>query len=228
MNILTAAIEDILVSGAAAPLGPLLRAGPVTVPRVGVEVVELGARNFQEHRAGVMAVQIERYGSLSHYPPNALQEGRRPLLQFPAEAFEGTLANPRAVGLALVFSGRLIAYAVGSPLENYDEEWVHDDPHFGEHQTYYLQALAVHPSVENAAELEHHLLERLRTRVIAHGYDGLSAFLEERFHQRGPAWLRPAEVLRVVDNYLRSGLRFVYLHLALAPGANSPSEKPAR
>ena len=65
-----------------------------------------------------MAVEIERYGSLSHYPLDALHEGRRPLLQFPVEAIEGTLANPRAVGVAVRFSGRILAYAVGSPLEN--------------------------------------------------------------------------------------------------------------
>ena len=105
---------------------------------------------------------------------------------------------------------------MGSPLENYDEEGVHDDPHFGEHQTYYLLAMAVHPSVENADEIEHHLLELLRTRVIARGYLRLSALMEERFNKSGPLWLRSAEVLRVVDNYLRSGMRFVYVHTVLA------------
>ena len=185
------------------------------VPPAGAEVIELDSRNFPQHRAGVMAAEIERYGSLSHYPSDVLHEGRRPLLQFPVAAIEGTLANPRALGLALGFSGRLIAYAVGSPLENYDEEGVHDDPHFGEHQTYYLLAMAVHPSVENATEIEHHLLELLRARVIAQGYQRLSALVEERFKTSGPSWLRSAEVLRGVDNYLRSGERFVYLHTAL-------------
>lgn len=160
---------------------------------------------------------LERYGSLSHYPPGALHEGRRPLLQFPVEAIEGTLANPRSVGLALRFSGRIIAYVVGSPLENYDEEGVHDDPHFGEHQTFYLLALAVHPSVENATEIEHHLLDRLRAQVMAQGYLHLSALLEERVHESGPRWLRSAGILRVVENYLRSGLRFVYVETELVP-----------
>ncbi|MEO8428817.1 MAG: hypothetical protein ABI651_17090, partial [Verrucomicrobiota bacterium] len=104
------------------------------------------------------------------------------------------------------------------PLENYDEEGVHDDPHFGEHQTYYLLAMAVHPGVENAAEIEHHLLDLLRTRVIMRGYLRLAALLEERFNKSGPVWLRSAEVLRVVDNYLRSGQRFVYLDTALDEG----------
>jgi hypothetical protein len=79
-----------------------------------------------------------------------------------------------------------------------------------------LLALAVHPSVENAAEIENYLLDLLRARVIAHGYLRFAVLLEERFNRSGPPWLRSAEVLRVVDNYLRSGLRFVYLHTALA------------
>jgi hypothetical protein len=145
VEILAAVVEDILARGAAVPLGPLLRASPMVVPPAVTEAIELDAQNFPEHRAGVMAAEIERYGSLSHYPPDVLHEGRRPLLQFPVEAIEGTLANSRSLGLALRFSGRLIAYAVGSPLENYDEEGAHDDPHFGEHQTYYLMAMAVHP-----------------------------------------------------------------------------------
>jgi 4-aminobutyrate aminotransferase/(S)-3-amino-2-methylpropionate transaminase len=169
VGILAAAVEDILARGAAVPLGPLLRVGPMTVPPASAEVIELNAQNFPAHRAGVMAVEIENYGSMSHYPPDVLPEGRRPLLQLPVEALEGALAHPRAVGLALRPSGRIIACALGSPLENYDEEGVHDDPHFGDKDTYYLLAIAVLPSVQNTREIEHHLLELVRTRVIALG-----------------------------------------------------------
>lgn len=219
VEILAAAVDDILARNATVPLGPLIRACPMTVPPAGTEVIELQTGNFAEHRAGVMAAEIERYGSLSHYPADVLHDGRRPLLQYPVEMLESTLANPRSVGLALRFSGRIVAYAVGSPLENYDEEGVHDDPHFGDHQTYYLLAMAVHPSVENAQEIEHHLLDLVRARVVAQGYQRLAALVEERFMTGGPSWLRSAEALRVVDNYLRSGLRFVYLHTSLAGGA---------
>src|SRR5262249_33172051 len=146
VDILAVAVEDILSRGATAPLGPLFRVGPLTVPPAGTEAIDMDSRNFPEHRAGVMAVEIGRYGSLAQYPPDVLHAGRRPLLQFSVEAIEGTLANTHSVGLALRFSGRIIAYAVGSPLENYDEEGVHDDPRFGEHHTYYLLAMAVHPS----------------------------------------------------------------------------------
>jgi hypothetical protein len=219
VEILAASMEDILSHGAAVPLGPLLRVGTMTVPPGAVEIIDLEPRNFAEHRAGVMAVEIERYGSISHYPPDVLRAGRRPLLQYPAEAIEATLSNPRALGLALRFSGRIIAYAVGRPLEDHDEEGVHDDPHYGEHQTFYLLAMAIHPSVENAGEIEHGLLELLRERVVGQGYLRLSALVEERIRESGPAWLRSAEVLRIVDNCLRSGLRFVYLQARVAEAA---------
>ncbi len=114
------------------------------------------------------------------------------------------------------FSNRIIAYAVGSPLEDHDEEGVRDDPHYGEHQTFYLLAMAIHPSVENAQQLEEKLLDLLRARVVHEGYQYLSASLEERWRASGPGWLRSAEVLQVIDNYLRSGLRFVYLQATLA------------
>jgi hypothetical protein len=219
VEILAASVEDILTHGAAVPLGPLLRVGVMTAPPEAVEVIDLEPRNFAEHRAGVMAVEIERYGSISHYPSDVLRAGRRPLLQYPVETIEATLANPRALGLALRFSGRIIAYAVGSPLEDHDEEGVSDDPHYGERQTFYLLAMAIHPSVENAAEIERQLLELLRTRAVGQGYLRLSALIEEQSQRSGPAWLRSAEVLRVLDNYLRSGVRFVYVQAALNSSA---------
>jgi 4-aminobutyrate aminotransferase/(S)-3-amino-2-methylpropionate transaminase len=219
VEILEAAVEDILAHRAEVPMGPLLRVGAINMPPDGTEVIELDSRNFTEHRTGVMAVEIERYGSLSHYPPDALHEGRRPLLQFSAETIEATLANPRALGLALRFAGRIVAYAVGSPLENHEEEGVQDDPHYGDHQTFYLLAMAVHPSVANLGEMENHLLDLLRVRLIAAGYQCFSTLIEERFRNPDASWLRKAEVLRVVENYLRSGLRFVYLHTPVSAAA---------
>jgi hypothetical protein len=78
--------------------------------------------------------------------------------------------------------------------------------------------MAIDPSVENAGEIGRRLLELLRARAVAQGYLRLSALIEEQWRESGPAWLRSAEVLRVVDNYLRSGLRFVYLQATLAEG----------
>jgi len=67
-----------------------------------------------------------------------LRSGRRPLLQFPIETLEATVANPRAIGIAMRdrVSGRLVGYALGSALENHDEEGVTSDPHFGENNTF--------------------------------------------------------------------------------------------
>ena len=94
-------------------------------------------------------VEQERYGSIAQYPPDVLRAGSRPLLQFPLETLEATAANLRAIGIALRdrVSGRVVGYALGSALENHDEEGVASDPHFGENNTFYLQALATLPTV---------------------------------------------------------------------------------
>ena len=213
------ALEDVRGRDALVTPGPRVRVGDSEVPLSGVEVVELDAAAFATLRPAVMAVEMERYGSLADYPPEVLRAGLRPLLQFPAEALEACLSRPRALGIALRdgVSGRLVAYAVGSPLENHDEEGVADDPHLGEHTTFYLQAMATAPSVQNRAELECHLLERLRERVLAAGFDHLSTLIEDEVRRSGPPWLRDAELLLTLENHLHSGRCFVYLQASLAP-----------
>ena len=50
----------------------------------------------------------------------------------------------------------------------------------------------------------------------------LSTLIEERLLTTGPAWLKAATVLERIDNYLRSGITFVYLQAPLtAPTAVS-------
>ena len=117
-----------------------------------------------------------------------LRAGRRPLLQFPLETLEATMANPRAIGVALRdrVSGRFVGYALGSALENHDEEGVGSDPHFGENNTFYLQAMATLPTVQNAVELENFLLDSLRERVVAAGFEFLSTLIEERLRRDRP------------------------------------------
>ena len=151
-----------------------------------------------------------------------LRAGRRPLLQFPLETLEATVANPRAIGIALRdrVSGRFVGYALGSALENHDEEGVASDPRFGENNTFFLQAMATLPTVQNSVELENHLLDSLRERAIAAGFEFLSTLIEDRLRDTGPAWLRSAAVLERIDNYLRSGICFAYLQAAL----RSPTE----
>ena len=118
-------------------------------------------------------------------------------------------------------SGRFVGYALGSALENHDEEGVASDPRFGENNTFYLQAMATLPTVQNAVELENYLLDSLRERALAAGFEFLSTLIEDDLRETGPAWLRSAAVLDRIDNYLRSGIRFAYLQVALQPAAAS-------
>jgi hypothetical protein len=228
LAILAECVQDVLGRGAQVPLGPRVRIADLVVPVEALQVVELDAKSFPQHMAGVMGVEIERYGGISQYPPDVLRAGPRPLLQYACEALEGSLVHARSVGLALhdPISNRLIAYAIGGPLEYYDEEGVQDDPHFGEHNTYYLQAMAVLPSLKNQEEIENHLLELLRARVATAGYQWLAGLIEERMVKAGPKWMH-AEPLRTVDNYLRSGLTFVYFTAAVSDDATASASSSA-
>jgi hypothetical protein len=122
------------------------------------------------------------------------------------------------VGVALRdrVSGRFVAYALGSAIENHDEEGISSDPHFGENNTFYLQAMAASPSVQNGVEVENYLLDSLRERVAA-GFSYLSTLIEERLHETGPSWLQGAATLETNENYLGSGMTFAYLQANLKP-----------
>jgi hypothetical protein len=218
LAILKSAVEDI-VGGRAEPLptGPEIRVGALECSLEAIEVLDITSANFQEHQAQIMDVEIEHYGAVKQYPPDVLRAGRRPLLQLPAELLESTLSNPRAIGVALRdgVTRRIVAYALGSALENHDEEGVGSDPRFGENSTFYLHAMATLPSVQNQAAIENQLLEIVRVKALAAGFEYISTLIEERVHNTGPEWLQHAQVIHVVDNYLRSGIRFVYLQLPL-------------
>ncbi|MGH7731108.1 MAG: aminotransferase class III-fold pyridoxal phosphate-dependent enzyme, partial [Candidatus Eiseniibacteriota bacterium] len=219
LAILRRALDDLL-RGRIEPReagGPEIRVGVLECPLEAIEPLELTPASFEEHRPGILAVEVERYGDASQYPPDVLRAGRRPLLQFPPEMLASTLANAGALGVALEdrVSGRIVAYALGSALEGHDEEGVSSDPRLGEGNTFYLQAMATLPSVRNQSEIENHLLTLVRDRALASGFAWLSTLIEERIHRTGPPWLEHAQVLQVVDNYLRSGVRFVYLNVPL-------------
>jgi hypothetical protein len=201
-----------------------VRVGTLAIPLETVEIVDLTTANFEAHKLQILAVERERYGTAAQYPSNALRAGRRPLLQFPLETLEATAANPGAIGIALRdrVSGRFVGYVLGSALENHDEEGVGSDPSFGENNTFYLQAIATLPTVQNDVEIENYLLESLRGRAIAAGFEFLSTLIEDRFRDTGPAWFRSAAILERIDNYLRSGTCFAYLRVALQPAAESP------
>ena len=176
----------------------------------------------------ILAVEQERYGATVKYPPDVLRAGRRPLLQFPLETLEATASNVRAIGIALRdrVSSRFVAYALGSSLEDHDEEGVHADPHFGENNTFYLQAMATSPTVQNDIELESYLLDTMRTRAIEAGFEFLSTLIEERLRDTSPSWFRDATVLNRIENYLHSGTSFAYLQVGLTL-SNSPDAESA-
>jgi hypothetical protein len=224
MAILRAAIEDVVAGDTVAALGPRVRVGPPSdVPMATLATIDLTALSAETAtnlRAEVMAVEIERYGGAGQYPADVLKAGARPLLQYPVEALEATLRNPRAIGLALrdSASAKIIAFAVGSPLENYDEEGVHLDPTYGEGTTFYLQAMAILPSVKNQREVERHLLDLMRERALVQGFDHLSTLIEDEARAAGPAWLAKGRVVKLIDNYLRSGVRFAYVQSTIAAG----------
>ena len=226
MAILRSAVEDVVAGDTVAALGPEVRVGaPCDVPMATVYAIDL-AQGLAALRATVMAVEIERYGGVGQYPADVLKAGARPLLQYPVEALEATMNNQRAIGVALKdsSSGKVIAYAVGSPLENYDEEGVSLDPSHGEGSTFYLQAMATLPSVKNKREVENHLLELIRERAVAQGYEHLSTLIEEDTRAGGPSWLASGPVVKVVENYLRSGVRFVYARATISRGAQGGAE----
>jgi L-lysine 6-transaminase len=219
LAILRLALDD-LVGGrvASEPTAAVeIRVGTLAIPLDTLEVVELTPVAFETHKLLVLAVEQERYGATAKYPPDVLRAGRRPLLQFPLDTLETTASNARAVGIALRdrVSSRFVAYALGSSLEDHDEEGVQADPHFGENNTFYLQAMATSPTVQNDIELENFMLDSLRTRAIEAGFEFLSTLIEERLRHTSPPWFRDAALLIRIENYLQSGTSFAYLQVAL-------------
>jgi len=170
-------------------------------------------------------VEAEQYGGHLATPSDAQvgpPEGRRSLLQYPQEAMEATLGHLKAVGVGLRdrVSGRLLAYAIGSPLENHDEVGVRDDPAFGDNNTLYLQAMATSPQLKNQAELETLVLDAFRARAEWAGFVAISTLIEARVLETGPAWLQSAAVIETVEDYLQSGEKFVYVRAAV--GGTTP------
>ena len=218
LALLRATVED-LASGRVAPeAAPALkvRVGTLAIPVETIETVDLTPATFDALKLQIQAVELERYGSAAE-PTDGVQAGRTPLLQLPLGTLETTVASLGAIGVALRdrVSGRVVAYALGSALENHDEEGVASDPHFGENNTFYLQAMATLPTVQNAGEIEVHLLSAIRERAVAAGFQFLSTLIEERLKDTGPDWLRTAPVLQHLDNYLQSGVPFAYFQVNL-------------
>jgi 4-aminobutyrate aminotransferase-like enzyme len=222
-SILRLALED-LVGGRAGPdsAGVLeIRIGAITFPVDTLEIIELTPVTFAAHKTSVLGVEHERYGAETPLPHEPVPTGRRPLLEFQPDMLEATMGSPGALGVALrdKVSGRYLAYALGSALENHDEEGVASDPRFGENNTFYLQAMATLPAAHNQTAIENHVLSLLHDRVLAAGFQYLSTLIEDRLRNTGPAWFRNATALEQIDDYLHSGVRFSYFQVALQTDA---------
>jgi 4-aminobutyrate aminotransferase-like enzyme len=202
--------------------GPERRPGPLEVPLATLALEDLTTADAKIVLPQIMALEVECYGGVSHYPPGVLRLHQRPLLQYPPEVIASTLHHARSLCLGLRdrVSGRLVAYALGSALENHDEMGVRDDPHFGVGDTFYLQAVAVSSAVKNRVEVEGVLFESVKSRTTAAGFARLSSLIEARVLTTGPQWLREAQVLATIPNYLESGIGFVYLGMSVR--ASSP------
>jgi 4-aminobutyrate aminotransferase-like enzyme len=224
LALLRRAVADLV--GAPAPAGvkagPEVRVGTIDVPPGTLEVVDLNGPAGPQLLPQVHALEAEQYGGRAASPAAVLRDGPPSLLQYPAAVLEATLGHLRAVGVGLRdrVSGRLVAYALGSPLENHDEVGVRDDPSYGDNNTIYLQAMAVSPQLKNQAEVEGLTLDAFRARSEWLGYTGISTLIEARLTETGPAWLKSATVAEIVDNYLQSGVPFVYLKAPI--GATTP------
>jgi hypothetical protein len=214
LRLLRQAVVEVL--GTPAPAGrragPEVRVGTVDVAPGALQVVDLLPPQGKEHWPQVHALEAEQYGR---------RPGREPLLQYSPEILEATLGQARAVAVGLRdrVTGRLVAYALGSPLENHDELGVRSDPSYGDGDTLYLQAMAVSPALKNQAEVEGLALDAFRARGEWAGYAALSTLIEARVKEGGPEWLQAAPELEAVDDYLQSGTRFVYLRARIGAAA---------
>ena len=213
LSILRDAIDDLVGGRLVSDATPALRirVGTLTIPVDTLEVLDLTTETFEANKTQILQLEQERYDPES------------PLLKYPSETLEATLKNPRAIGLGVRdrVSGRLVGYALGSALEDHDEEGISSDPRVGENDTFYLQALVVPPSVQNAAELENFLLDTLRPRAVATGYEYISTLIESRVLETAPEWFRAAVTHETLDNYLGSGATFAYLQAPLKTSSTS-------
>ena len=208
LEILDASVAD-LVGGRVLPEttpAVRIRVGTLTMPLDTLDLLDLTTANFDSVKAQLMVLEEERYMQMS------------PLLKYPAETLEATIKNPRSIGLALrdKVSGRLVGYALGSPLEDHDEEGISSDPRVGENDTFYLQAFTVSPSAQNVTELENWLLDCLKDRAVATGFQYLSTLVEASSLATSTPWLHDAAVLERIENYLGSGTSFVYVQAPLS------------
>ncbi len=185
-----------------------IRVGTLTIPVDTLELVDLTPdERSRRIRAQILQLEQERFDPES------------PLLKYPAGHARGDAEEParhRDRRCAIACSGRLVGYALGSAIEDHDEEGISSDPRVGENDTFYLQALVVPPSVA----------ERRRTRELPAGHPAPAGdrrpgssicrrSSKSRVCETAPDWFKAGVTLETLDNYLGSGATFNYLQAPL-------------
>ncbi len=207
-QILRSSLEAIRQGATISPphRGTLRQLGPLEHPITTIEVREITKENFASIREELEFLEGECY-------PDSNPSLKR--LRLPIEGLEKTMDERGAIGMVLhdKVSGRCLGYALGSPLEGHDEEGVHEDPGFGQENTFYLHAMAVLPSALNRSELEDFLVRGIHERAGKSGFQFISTLIEREVFERVSIWRDRGEVLRTFPDYL--GHPFVYFRLAL-------------
>ena len=133
LSILRQGLDDLVGDrvAAASTSAPEIRVGVLDIPIETIEVIDLAAAGFNTWKPHVLFVEQERYGAAAQYPADVPRVGGRPLLQYPVETLEATMASSSAIGVALGdrVSGRVIAYALGNARGS-RRGGVQSDPHF--------------------------------------------------------------------------------------------------
>jgi len=128
------------------------------------------------------------------------------------------MASPGAIGIALRdrVSGRIVGYALASPLEKTTTRKASCPIPFRPITTplFYSTGDAPHRAEHGGTRAV--AAGGLAPASLAAGFEFLSTLIEARVLETGPKWLADATILERVENYLRSGIAFVYVQVALA------------
>ena len=232
LSILRLAIED-LVGGRVAtdPASAVkIRVGTLAIPLDTVETVDLTPATFETCKLQILAVEQERYrrrGAVSARCVRAPDTTAAAVSARDARSDRGQpprdrhrLARPR-LGAVRRLRARQRAR---EPRRGRASARIHASARTTRSTCRRWPRL---PTVQNDVELENCLLDSLRMRAIAAGFEFLSTLIEDRLRDTAPAWFRSAAVLERIENYLHSGARFAYLQVALKPGAETDPGLPA-
>ena len=197
---------SILRAGDRGPRG-WTRGTVTTGPKIRVGTLEFRSRRstcstsplrISEHKAQILDVEQERYGALKQYPPDVLRAGTAAAAAVPARDARSDARErsaPSASRCATASAGRIVGYALGSALENHDEEGVGSDPPLARttrstcRRWPRCRRCRTSGDREPAARADPRARARGRVRI------SLDAHRGARSPDR-PAWLREAQVIR--------------------------------